>query len=293
MSYIWRSLAVAIARPYISRELPGWGKLYSLAVGSYERDWLWRDSGPIIAKSKVTGYSTLNISRWPDRAFYFLNRWYALDVQLLAAKFIKPGDDVIDVGANRGMFSLVASHLVGPTGRVLSFEPNPQVIEIFKSDMAINNISNVTLYEFGLSDRQESLTLTIPRVNSGGASFGQSEDTEVDKMVLPVKIGDEILCAVKPSFIKMDIEGFEMHALRGLKQTIELHKPVILMEVGNALESAGSSVSELFEFMRNLDYAVKRLGVKGVGRSWDCSLSDITEQEIIGDITFDAVWLPA
>ena len=68
---------------------------------------------------EVHGYTMhLNLAGWTDRHAYFLGRWHDLATRLFMFSYIRPGDLVIDVGANRGMFALVASKLVGSDGRV-------------------------------------------------------------------------------------------------------------------------------------------------------------------------------
>jgi hypothetical protein len=109
---------------------------------------------------------------------------------------------------------------------------------------------------------------------------------------LPVKVGDEVLTSESPVLIKMDIEGFEMRALTGLRQTITRCKPVIFMEVSNLLEGAGSSIPELFEFMQGLGYVGRRLGLTKVDGAWTWEMTDVEPNEIEGKIKmFDAIWL--
>ena len=101
--------------------------MYSTFVGGYEREWFWRDNQTKSIKGKIHGYEMpLNLGRWPDRAVFFLGRWYDLGTQLLLQAVIEVGDVVVDVGANQGMFALLASKLVGATGGVICFEPNPK-----------------------------------------------------------------------------------------------------------------------------------------------------------------------
>ena len=130
---IFQNAAIAVARPYVRRELPGWGKVLSLVAG-YQRDWMWQGAPEKIVTGKLHGYK-MHLALdgwWADRSTYFLDRWYDLETQLVLRDLVKPGSTVVDVGANRGMFALTASHTVGPTLAVLSvLEPNPKVLCAF------------------------------------------------------------------------------------------------------------------------------------------------------------------
>ena len=103
---------IICVRPYVSRELFGWGRVYNFFVGGWRRDWFWKGAPTYITKDKVHGYDVaLNLSFYADREEFFLRRWVCLEHQLLMKEKIKPGDTVIDVGANRGSFSSPASRL--------------------------------------------------------------------------------------------------------------------------------------------------------------------------------------
>src|SRR5438045_2130627 len=101
---ILQTTIILTIRPYIVRELPGWGTIYSAFVGDYTRNWLWFN-GPIrTIREKTTGFTmTFDLSQWSDRSTYFLGRWVELGMQLFMADMIRSGDTVVDVGANRGM----------------------------------------------------------------------------------------------------------------------------------------------------------------------------------------------
>src|SRR4051812_38148301 len=110
-----QKFVILMVRPYVVRELPGWGKIYAF-VGDYRRDWLWSAAPIMTIRGKLHGHVMhLDLSKWSDRSAYFLGRWYDLAMQLLMSDLIKRGDVVLDVGANRGMFALAASHLLGDT----------------------------------------------------------------------------------------------------------------------------------------------------------------------------------
>jgi len=273
-------LVVALVRPYVAAELPMWGQVYRHFVGSFERDEYWRGAPTLPAKNKYYGYeSRFDLSKWADRTAFFLRRWYDLPAQLMI-RAVNP-KTVVDVGANKGDFTLAAASMAD---KVISFEPNPVVAGILKGDIRRNAIRNVTLHEMGLSDRDDVLTLHVPHINSGSASFGgfQTEGATVEN--IPVRTGDEILEGEKPDLIKIDVEGFEVHAIRGMRQLIEANQPIIITEViGEHLERCGASVVELNDLMASLGYTAHGMGTRRKG--WRHEL-------VLGVDSADVAWLP-
>jgi len=283
-----QSLIVLLVRPYTSRELPGWGKVYAFFVGGFERNWLWKDGPVLSARNKVTGLlMELDLSKWSDRSTYFVGRWYSLDIQLAMADLIGTGDTVIDVGANRGNFSLYASRLVGPRGKVIAFEPNPICVDLLQREVQTNAIDNITVVHCGLSDSDAILTLTVPTINSGEGSFTDSAYRDNVKFQVPTCRGDDVLKGETPAVIKVDVEGFETNVIRGLSETIRQCSPVLITEViGDHLERAGSSIAEFCSTMEGLGYKGFRLTLTGKrARDWGLSKFDPSRE------SFDAIWL--
>ncbi len=149
----------------------------------------------------------------------------------------EPNAVVIDVGANTGQHSLFYSR---HAARVIAFEPFPPVIAAFKQNLAINpHIKNIDLYEVGLGDANAELPFVAPVAgNHGQGSFrvDAPQDPGMKKLdqKLQIVIGDEYLKGKElgpVAFIKVDIEGFEESALKGLRQIMEKHRPLMEVEV--------------------------------------------------------------
>jgi FkbM family methyltransferase len=297
MSPIWRralqNVIVLSARPYVSRELPGWGRVYDAMVGGYRRDWLWSTAPTKTIRGKRHGYSMrLDLSKWADRSAFFLGRWYDLNTQLLMSDLIAPGDTVVDVGANRGMFALVASRLVGETGRVVCFEPNPNCFEVLDREISSNAIRNIVVHKCGLGEREEELLLSVPRINSGEGTFGHSayDAGATYQVTARVRRGDDVLSDVHPTLIKIDVEGFECNVLGGLVETIRRDRPMVLTEVVAAhLSHCGASVEKLRALMESLGYRGFKVDLRKEHGKYDWMLAPFKE----GSPAFDALWLHA
>ena len=139
----------------------------------------------------------------------------------------------------------------------------------------------------GLSDEDTELALSIPRINSGEASFGFSAYSDAYKISVPVRIGDQMLADVMPSVIKIDVEGYEPRVMKGLVDTIRRSHPLIITEVvGHHLIRCGSSVEALLDGMTELGYEGFRFSALRNGK--DFHLTRITA---VGQEDCDIAWL--
>jgi len=138
----------------------------------------------------------------------------------------EPGDVVIDGGAFTGETSVIFGTSVGPSGHVYAFDPVGDHIDICRHNFAQAKLTNVTLVERGLSDR----TLDAPPVRVGQYSPGW----HVDGSTVPLWRIDDFVRAnalATVDFIKMDVEGSEIPALRGARETIARFRPKLAISI--------------------------------------------------------------
>jgi FkbM family methyltransferase len=163
---------------------------------------------------------------------------------------LKPGDTMVDVGANVGFHSLLAAHLVGPTGRVVAIEPSPLIAEHLERHRRLNGAENLRISRVAVADRAGELSLYAgPSYNQGATtsvpSRGQRPLTTAPALPL-----DEILTAEERSrvrLIKIDIEGAEAPVLHRFLDTLDLYSEQVsvIVEV-SPQDQSGSSWPELF-----------------------------------------------
>src|SRR5258706_235637 len=127
------------------------------------------------------------------------------------------GSVFLDVGAHIGYFSLIASKRVGPTGRVVSFEPNPETQRLLNDNVAINRASNITVEPIACTDREQTLTFyASPIVNTGASSLAkENADYGGASRAFTVRgrpIDDVVreLNLQRVDAIKVDVEGAEL-----------------------------------------------------------------------------------
>jgi FkbM family methyltransferase len=285
------------ALPFTRLELPGWGRvLRALRISVPPGDRTWSDAPTKTIRGKAHGYlMELELHDWAERMTFFLGRYYELPQQLLLERVLREGDRVVDVGGNIGMWSLLAAKLVGPSGLVETFEPNPACQERIRSVLKLNEIGWVRLHPCGLSDEPASLELTVVNNHSGVGTFttieAENESAVSDRVKAEVRVGDDALDGGRPiRLIKIDVEGFETRAVRGLRKTIERDRPIVVLEmIDGLLRKAGSSSVELFVTMSAMGYDGYALGTKRRGLGQELSLTRLHKPGASGDV----VWVPA
>jgi FkbM family methyltransferase len=257
----------ALVRPYVWRELPGWGKAMQL-VNQGREDKVWQHGGSVVMRGKLHGLLlNLDLRTWSNRVTWFLGRYYDLGTQLLVGGLLEPGDLFVDIGANEGMIALVGSLTVGDSGKVIAFEPNPAPRQVFERNLADNHITNVEIIPAGASDAPGMLELHVHGINTGGGSFAVSGDTpsgDLHIVTCPVAVPDVVLECLSPSLVKIDVEGFESHVLAGLAHTIERARPTIVMEmIADHLARAGSAPGDICDSMAAHGYRGYRMRLSG------------------------------
>ena len=158
---------------------------------------------------------------------------------------IRPGMTVLNVGASVGYYTLVSARLVGPTGKVYAFEPFPEAFSLLKRNVEKSGFKNITLVDKAIADFTGSskfyLSSTNPLANSLGSGRTDSRYIEVPTTTL-----DEFLGDTKVDVIRMDIEGAEPLALKGMRSLLERNTRLEMhMEFDPlALEGLGFSPQE-------------------------------------------------
>lgn len=183
---------------------------------------------------------------------------------------VKPGQTVIDVGANIGLYSIVMGDLVGSSGRVFAFEPLFQNSDLLERSVTENRMGDRIVLRRVLvgetAGEAELIDLPLDRGswNSGGAYLRRADEpvpaghdlhriamTSLDSETLPGRV----------SFIKIDVEGAEPFVLRGAKKLLLEDRPTILCEMNptQLIRVAGCSSSELIAEMECLGYHCRAL----------------------------------
>lgn len=166
------------------------------------------------------------------------------------------GMTVFDVGANLGMYTLLAARRVGPTGRLHAFEPTPVVAERLRNNVRLNELSNVVVNQVAVSDCAGVATFFL-REGSDRNTLGSGEGVpiQVPTVTLDGYLESQGLGAV--DVLKIDVEGAEVMALRGGARLLTgPGAPVILIEFNTrALKAAGADPAELRGLLEEYGYS--------------------------------------
>lgn len=151
---------------------------------------------------------------------------YEYEQRVAFERLISPGAVVYDVGAHVGFYTLLASRLAEPGGKVIAFEPLPRNLHFLREHLRLNQVSNVRVIELALADRDDEVSFAEGE-NSFNARISDEGKLRVRTAALDDLISRENLPA--PDFIKMDIEGAETMALQGARQILDKYHPVIFL----------------------------------------------------------------
>jgi FkbM family methyltransferase len=151
-------------------------------------------------------------------------------------RLLKPGDRVLDIGANIGLLSLWMSKLVGPRGIVHAFEPNPVLCGILQSTLARNRSKNIKLHPIALGGSEGRMELHVPTGNFGAASLVRKAACSEQIHTVPVVRLDEIMfreSETRIALIKLDVEGFELEVLKGARRVLQEVRPSAILFESN------------------------------------------------------------
>jgi len=167
--------------------------------------------------------------------------YYALpnregDVHDFILNKLKQGDIFVDVGANVGYYTILASKLVGVNGKVFAIEPVPQTLKVLRFNIKLNGLKNVIVVDKAGWHTRTKLKLKIPMNEFGLSSYFRSGGLEVNVDAIPL---DEVLnCTnrLEIKLIKLDVEGAEYEVLKGSIETLK-HTKFVILELSRRTEA--------------------------------------------------------
>ena len=181
----------------------------------------------------------------------------------VAVKYlVGPGDSVIDIGASIGGYTRFLSGIVGPSGHVYSFEPNPPIYDFLSHNVKELKLENVKLFSSALSDKKGTASIAIPRYRWGSechydatleAKRARPDCRQVDVTVNTL----DSFFAERPekiAFVKCDVNYHELACLRGGLETLRRSKPAMLIEILPDPDKAGGPAAQVFELLEENGY---------------------------------------
>ena len=185
----------------------------------------------------------------------------------------RPGDVVITAGAHLGYVALALAKAVGPAGRVLAFEPDPRMVQRCDENLKLNALDKiVNLNPIGLGSSDAQLQMSIS--STAGQSSLAIAHHHLEYTTVPVRKGDDVIQEMgvtKVDGLVLDVEGWELHVLDGLTETLTTCRPrwAIVECWDVALKGAGSSADELMAKLRVLGWDLRTVDGAAPGDGHD------------------------
>lgn len=185
-------------------------------------------------------------------------------------KILKHGMKVVEVGANIGYYVLIEAKLIGKDGFIYAFEPSPGNFELLKRNIALNRYKNVEIYQKAIGSESGTSKFFVAN-RSNLSSLIKREDwiglyddnNGIDVEVIKL---DEFLKDKKVDLVRMDIEGYELEVLKGLKHTLSNYNypKYFFIEIhSELLHKQDYSAGEIIRYLENFGYSVNKSFYRG------------------------------
>lgn len=186
---------------------------------------------------------------------------------------IKEGAVVVEAGANYGYYTLLMAKKVGPSGKIYTFEANPDVYSYLASSIVLNGLNNVIALNKALADHEFKSFLAYEYVNVGAGYILSEEQARADKIkteysiIRPISVStiDHELSGVVADVLRMDVEGAEYLILKGARRLLARSPNIkIIMEwAPKSMERLHVDVDEVIKFLKDHSYHCWRITEKG------------------------------
>ena len=224
----------------ILRSAAYWGPLRAVAIPVFRKI----NVGDITIRHHWTG-DPVALHSFKHKVYWFRGKLREQRSMESVARLLHPGDNAFDIGGHIGYMALYFGHLVGPTGRVHTFEPGPNNLPYIRRNIRTSKYGNITLSEqaVGCSDGVVSMWIedltgqnnsTIPAYPplAVNAKSNHTKPSVLEVQVSCVGLDNFVKGkSVRPDFVKIDVEGAELDVLDGMQDTLNQIRPALLIEV--------------------------------------------------------------
>jgi FkbM family methyltransferase len=237
---IYRLLGLAPS-PIVERlrRVPRLARVVDRAVSVFSR--------PLQGKTVTirSGEAAGLLFRVPRSSTVWISGKVETPVQVALRRALRPGDVFFDVGANVGFFTILGARLVGPSGKVVAFEPHPANVEALRTNVEANLFENVVVVPKAVSassgerllDVRSAALAKLVEDRSGAGLAERVPATSIDDFVSAPG-------GLIPDVLKIDVEGHEVEVLSGMHRTLSQHSPVIVCEMHGRNASVQRALAE-------------------------------------------------
>ncbi len=196
----------------------------------------------------------------PGRRFYERGEW------TFVSRYLRPGMTVFDIGANQGLYTLLAARRVGSSGRVFAFEPAPSEFRRLARNLALNGFSNVVTVPSAVGSHEGKTTLYVCLDGRGDYSACRPphdvKGARCSRTTVPITSLDTFIQQNEISaadFVKVDVEGGELEVLKGAALVLTKLRPVFMCELADIrTHQWGYDASEIYRYLSQYGYLLLR-----------------------------------
>ncbi len=181
---------------------------------------------------------------------------------------VTAGDTILDIGASFGTISIPLAEIIGEKGHIYAFEPARKTQTFLQQILDINHITNISVVKAAIADQPGTCEF-VEYVNSDSFSWASETSTlntpnrnsDFECITYEVKVTtiDDFVAAneLSPKAMKIDIEGFELYALQGGKQTLEKYLPYLCIDIHTDVKTGKTALLGVEPFLKSLGYTLK------------------------------------
>lgn len=232
----------------------------------------WRIGKDLKAKTLISDkvFLNLRLDDWLQQQIYFLGGYENFELEVLRSK-ISLGSNVVDIGANVGLYSLFAASIIGNESKVFAFEPYSLNFNILTENLKLNNFKNVILNKIAIANKEHEVELfynpkefNLGMVSAYEKNYKEAETVNCTTLDYYLKN----LNLDNLHYIKLDIEGGEYLALLGMIETIKKYKPFIQLEIDEIiLKQTAYTKNDIFFFFEMNNYQLVNPEINHTKRS--------------------------
>ncbi len=183
----------------------------------------------------------------------YVDRSYEAGESVFLKSALNEGMCFVDVGANLGYFTTLASQAVGEGGTVVSIEPDLYNYKLLHDNVHANRLGNVSLHNLAVGSSPGTGMLSLSTCNLGDHRLYGSDNSR-QKVPVRIETIDSLLSSLglRPNVIKMDVQGFEYYVAQGMRKTLEDDRLLVVMTEfwPHGIRESGASPQEFFELMK-------------------------------------------
>lgn len=229
---------------------------------SFVKDLYYTGLDLVTLKKGVPRKINQHTVRFPARWSRYYEPDYEKENYTFLASQVKPGMQLLDIGAHIGLFSATASQLTGPTGRIICFEPTPGTYAVLTETLRLNKCSNVTAVQAAVSSQEGEATFYVSATAACNSNslVKNKADGELTPYAVKLVTIDSVVSgySIRPSLVKIDAEGAEYDVLKGGVNTFKTLKPVLILGLHpDFIKQKGDSLEEIWDLLEACGYEVR------------------------------------